>query len=184
MRHRQLLVDVLLNCERGDQIERDPGDDAEGTERDDRTEESICIPVTRECFQISIGGDHFQSGDCSCQVAVPVTRAVGRAHASADDRNVVKRSCVSQSIASRVQLRAKLAIGDSCVDSGSVPLAVDDQVVIETAQGDQIARRIGNVIEAVTGPDDTNLVRIANSLSHTSHCRWLMKPGRVEGRVA
>src|ERR1700758_4954613 len=66
----KILIDGLCDLKRGQQVERDAGDNAERAEADNGAEELIAVLFAREMQRLSVGGDNIERGDGSGEVAV------------------------------------------------------------------------------------------------------------------
>ncbi|MFC7644039.1 hypothetical protein ACFQX6_27315 [Streptosporangium lutulentum] len=69
-RPREVLVDVLPHVEGRDDVEGDPGDDAQRAEPDHRAGEAVAVLLPAEDDDLAVGGDQFEPGHRGRQVAV------------------------------------------------------------------------------------------------------------------
>ena len=73
LRHRQVQIDVLPHRERGLEIQRDLGDNADGAEMDDRGLKRIAISGARDRQNIATGSHDLECRDRRREI--PVLRA-------------------------------------------------------------------------------------------------------------
>ncbi len=148
----EVFVDELSHLEGGDYVERHLGDDAEGSEGYDGSEEVVAIFGAGEVYDFAVGGDHLQARDCGGEVAVAAAGSVGRGGAGSDDGDVGQGREVVDGEALGIEPGSELAIRDACADGDGVGDGIDRHGV-ECFDGDLIEVAVGDGVEGVAGTE-------------------------------
>ena len=112
----EIFVDGLRDLKGGLDVERDGGDDAEGSEMDDRAGEGVGVFRAGDGVEAAVGGDDLHGGDGGGEVAVVAAGAVGSGGAGSDDGDVRERGQVVERVAAGVDVGSELAVGDAGSD--------------------------------------------------------------------
>ena len=100
---RQVAIHVLADVEGGLNVQRQPGDDAERAEADDRAGEGVAVLLAREGDEVAGGVDEFDRRDRRRQVAEGRPRSVRGGRAGAGDGDVRQGGDVVERVALLVE---------------------------------------------------------------------------------
>jgi hypothetical protein len=130
-RPRQSLEGILAYREGRFEIERHPRDDAERTERHNRSVESGIAAMDRH--YIAGRANDVERGDRGREIAEPVARAVGAGRDRAGDRDVRQRGHVMQRPTHPLQVGGQHTVVCRAPDRDATALRVDQNVWIDAA---------------------------------------------------
>ena len=97
----QILIDALLDLKNGNDVERQLRDHPECAKADDHSAKPLTMLLAGNDDHLAVGRHQFHRGDGGGEVAIGVTRTVGRRRAGARDGNMRQRRQVVQRVAFR-----------------------------------------------------------------------------------
>jgi len=139
------------------EAESDFGDHAERAEGDDSAEEGVAVFGAGEMDKIAGGVDEFERGDSGREVAELFSRTVSGGGDRAGDGDVRKRSEVVERKAFGVEVWAELAVGHSSGDGNGAGGFVERDDVVHVFEREELARAVGDGVEAVARAEDFEL---------------------------
>ncbi len=161
-RQRQVLVHALLHVVAGQDVEREPGDDAHRPERDGDPRERRRVGVAIEGHGLAVRPQELDRSHGTRQRAAADARPVGPGGAGARDRDVRQRREVVQREPGLVEERRQVAVPDAPVDGDGHGRAVDLDVPWQPGERDQVTVGVGDGVEGVPRPEDAEPVRGAH----------------------
>ena len=170
-RPRQALVDALGDLVRRLGVERDPRDGPERAEaHDDAREVRIAAP---EADDLPRRGHELERADGRREVAVAVSRTVGRRGDRARHRDVRQRREVVQRAPVRMQRLGQLAVADGA--AAGHPVVADLDRCRQPLQRDELTG-VGDGVEGVARAEDADPLRARDQLRQLVHRRRAMDP--------
>ena len=151
---REIFIHVLPHHVGGLNIERNFCDYTQRAQSNHRSAKCFTVVLAGQLDQFTICSQDFQRRRGRRQVPVLDSGAMCRSGTGAGDRNVGQGGEVMQGKALAVEIRAQLPVAHAGFDGHGAGVRVQRNHFVHRPQGKQIVGAVGNVVEAVTGPEN------------------------------